>query len=64
MVKSENKKSPDIVIHLPYFTEKDVLQFLREQEVQGEATFLKYIYCLLPESITYLQRISRLNRKE
>lgn len=52
------------MINLPSFTEKEVLRFLREKKAQGEVTRLKYLYCLLPRSITYLQRISSLNRKD
>lgn len=49
---------------MPSFTEKEVLQYLQKQEAQGVVTRLKYLYCLLPRSITYLQRISNLNRKD
>ena len=49
---------------MPSFTEKEVLRFLQKKKAQGEVTPLKYLYCLLPRSITYLQRISNLNRKD
>ena len=52
------------MINLPSFTEKEVLRFLREKKAQGEVTRIKYLYCLLPRSITYLQRISNLDRKD
>jgi len=49
---------------LPIYTEKEVLRYLQRQEERGETTQLKYLYCLLPKSITYLRRISRLNRSD